>query len=85
MVAKAAEQYNKNIFIQLITNSLMYISKTIYESITINKVLLIRMSSKIIAIKMSDSKTVNVLKYEYIHLGKLKIKTIKNIQQNRLL
>ena len=36
------------------------------------KVLLIRMSSKLKAIEMSDSKTVNVLYYEYIHLGKLK-------------
>ena len=36
------------------------------------KVLLIRMSSKIKAIKKSDSKTVNVLWYEYVHLGKLK-------------
>ena len=46
----------------LITNSLMYISKTIYESITIYKrVLLIRMSSKIKATKMSHSKTVNAL------------------------
>ena len=48
----------------LVTNSLMYISKTIYEGITINnymKLLLIRMSSKIKTIKMSDSKTVNAL------------------------
>ena len=43
-----------------ITNPLMYISKTIYESITM-KVLLIRMSSKIKTKKMSDSKSVNVL------------------------
>ena len=43
----------------LIKNSLMYISKTIYESRTIYES--VRMSSKIKTIKMSDSKTVNVL------------------------
>ena len=45
----------------LITNLLTYVSKTIYESMIIMKVLLIRMFSKIKAIQMSDSKTVNAL------------------------
>ena len=40
------------------------------------KLLLIRKSSKIKTIKMSDSKTVNVLKSEYIHLDKLQHKKI---------
>ena len=31
LAAKAAEEYNTNTFIWLITNSLMYITKTIYE------------------------------------------------------